>query len=115
MSESSSTNVLTYSPDQIKHGLERAGNQCELHALDGSRCAETATGHVPFLTWVNGGEPPMDNFVAACPAHTAKYRKGLSFLRSIRIVRHRAKYFHQGERLAPEIIAAAILTTNPQS
>lgn len=115
MPETSSTNVLSYSPDQIKHGFHRADNRCELHALDGSRCSEAATSHVSFLVWVNGGVPPMDNFVAACPMHATKHSKGLTFLRSIRVVRHRTKYFPQGERLAPEIIAAAILTTHPQS
>jgi hypothetical protein len=113
MSTSSKIPAPSYTNTEITHGLARAGNRCELHATDGSRCVEAATSHAPFLVWVNGGEPPMDNFVAACPIHAARYSNGITFLRSIRIVRNRKGYFPRGENVAPAVIAAAITTTLP--
>lgn len=103
--------ALSYDEGQIRHGLERADNQCELHAKNGTRCTEEAVSYVPFLVWVNGGEPPMDNFVAACDEHALQYKKGLSFLRSIRVVKSRASYFPEGERVGPAVFAAALLST----
>lgn len=113
MSDKRTIPAPAFTPEQIEHGLKRAGGRCELHTLSGDRCKEQATNPVLFLMWVNGGEPPMDNFVAACPIHAAQYRKGLSFLRSIRVVRNRRNYFPYGENTAPEVIASAILDTLP--
>jgi hypothetical protein len=102
--------VVTYTKDQLTHGIERAGGRCELSTNDGERCTLPATSHALFLLWVNAGEPPMDNFVAACGKHAEKHAKSVSLLRSIRIVRNRQEYFPHGESLGPVKIVEVILS-----